>query len=202
MLSRSLLKTVSKIATSLIGCKFNNNFDGLGTITNFGTTFEQTIKNEGSASLKAGAGTYLLANDTVRDYLNTSWELQFDVYLPSGSTSYQVLLGQYTGAVTGVWALYVYPAGNLAIGVVGVNETQSPAGVLTRDTWHTIKLVKTYGSISILVDGISRIDTNNITYLSSSPSLPLCFGSNNAGSSPLYQYYDNFSTTIPAPLQN
>jgi hypothetical protein len=130
--------------------------------------------------------TAALLLDGNSDYIYTANHADFDLSASDGAVDcwiYATSLG--AADVRAIWGsadntdetnLYVYPNGQLSIGIAGVNEERAAIGTITTDSWIHVAVQRTdsSGRTRVFVGGVNKIDT--LTDVWVTPTKPMRIG--------------------------
>jgi hypothetical protein len=177
--------------TSLLTCQSNrfidnstNNF----TLTVAGNTtinsFDPFVPNSSYSSY--GSGYF----DGTGDYLSVASNAAFNVSSNNVTAEAWVYLTSFNTSgspfISTIWSLdssgsnntfsYIYNTGSIAVGINGVNEIASSAGVILLNTWYHTAVVRNGSTTTIYVNGTS-VASNTTSVWANTGSRPFLVGS-------------------------
>jgi hypothetical protein len=180
--------------TSLLTCADNrfiddstNNF----AVTRFGNVSVQRFSPFSPSAVYSnstiGGSGYFDGNG---DYLSVASNAAFNVSSNNVTAEAWVYLTAFnTGGspyISTIWSLdssgsqntfaYIYNSGAIAVGINGVNEIASSAGVISLNTWYHTAVVRNGSTTTIYVNGVS-VATNTTSVWPNTGSRPFLVGS-------------------------
>lgn len=91
--------------------------------------------------------------------------------------AFSAVMGQNRATADGQWFHYYYADGRVAVGVSGVNEIATAAGVMTAGALHHVAITMSGTTVRIFVDGVQQASATTAVFNNSANSFRV--GANN-----------------------
>ncbi len=160
------------------GTTFTDSGPDSRTVSVSGAAVTSTTRSKwGSSSLSLPSNGYLsVPASSAWDFDAVDGTVEFWSYFTSITYPYPII---GTVEPSGNWFVYPRATGKIYIGINGVNEVSTAAGVITLNTWQFMMFQKIGSTTKIFVDGTEVLSTgtdvwpsgNDVFYIGGSPSI-------------------------------